>query len=417
MDATLESRSGLGREFSRLWAAVAASNLGDGVWLVAAPLMAATLTRDPALVAGLTFAHRIPWLFFPLISGVLADRLDRRRAMVVATVGRAALVGALAMSVWTGTVSLPMLYAVFFLVSTGETLVDTSAAAILPAIVHRDDLTTANARLAGTINVTNQFLGMPLGGLLFARAAFLPFALGAAALAMSASMLAALRGSFDPKQSATSSAGSIRSEIREGIVWLWRQRLLSTMALMLGVLNLTLMSQLGILVLYAEDRLGMSAGGYVALLTASGIGGVLGSVVAGRVIRLIGGGTCLRLAIVIETVIPVVMALTRSPWLAVPLVVVFGLNSTIWGVVLATARQQLTPDRLRGRVQSVFGLVGSGTAAPGALLGGLLAARFGLTAPFWFSAVVGAALLPVVWGVFSNVHVTNALQAADGVDP
>ena len=89
-------RGGLGAEFRKLWAASAASNLGDGVWLVAAPLLAATLTRDPALVAGLAFAQRLPWLLFPLLSGALADRLDRRRAMVAVAALRAALVGALA---------------------------------------------------------------------------------------------------------------------------------------------------------------------------------------------------------------------------------------------------------------------------------------------------------------------------------
>lgn len=416
MDTTISSRPGLGREFARLWAAVAASNLGDGVWLVAAPLMAAALTRDPTLVAGLTFAQRIPWLFFPLISGALADRIDRRKAMVAVTVSRASLVGLLGLAVWTDTVSIPMLYAVFFLVSAGETLFDTTTAALLPAIVHRDDLTAANARLAGTISVTNQFVGLPLGGFLFSKAAFLPFASGAGALAMAAATLASLKGSFEPAHAGKTPAGSMRSEIKEGIVWLWRSSVLRTATLMLGMLNLTLMAQLGIMVLFVEDQLGMSSTGYVVLLTLSGIGGLLGSLIAGRVIRLIGDGVYLRLAVVIEAVIPAVLAVTESPYLAGAMLLLFGLNSTTWGVVLATVRQRLTPDHLRGRVQSVFGLIGSGTAAPGALLGGVMASRFGLTAPFWFSAVVGVMLLPVVWRVFSNVNVANAVRVAASAD-
>ena len=412
----IPTRPGLGREFAKLWAAVSASNLGDGVWLVAAPLMAATLTRDPTLVAGLTFAQRIPWLFFPLISGALADRLDRRRVMVAVTVSRAVLVGLLGLAVWTETVSIPMLYAVFFLVSTGETLFDTSTAALLPAIVHRGDLTRANARLAGTISVTNQFLGLPLGGVLFARATFLPFALGAAALAMAASVLATLRGSFRPPHAATQSAGNIRSEIREGIIWLWRNSLLRTMTLTLGVLNLTLMTQVSIMVLFAEDHLGMGSTGYVLLLTASGVGGVLGSLIAERVTRLLGDGMYLRIAVVLETVIPAVLAINGAPQLAVATLLLFGMNSTIWGVVLVTVQQRLTPDRLRGRVQSVFGLIGSGMAAPGALLGGVMAAQLGLTAPFWFSAVVGAMLLPVVWREYSNPNVANVLREGCAVD-
>ena len=73
--------AGLGPEYRKLWAASAVSNLGDGITLVAGPLLAASLTRDPALVAGLTFAQRLPWLLFSLLSGALVDRLDRRRLM------------------------------------------------------------------------------------------------------------------------------------------------------------------------------------------------------------------------------------------------------------------------------------------------------------------------------------------------
>src|SRR5688572_12791360 len=117
MVATTEHRrldGGLGPEFRKLWAASAASNLGDGIALVAAPLLAASLTRDPALVAGLALAQRIPWLLFPLLSGALADRLDRRRAMVAVEVGRAALIGSLGLAVLRDLATIPLLYVVFF---------------------------------------------------------------------------------------------------------------------------------------------------------------------------------------------------------------------------------------------------------------------------------------------------------------
>src|SRR5690606_33822036 len=185
--------SRLGREFHKLWAASGVSNLGDGIWLVAAPLLAATLTRDPFLIAGLSFAQRLPWLIFPPFSGVLADRVDRRKAMVAVTLLRAALIGSLGVTVMTGWVTLPFLYAVFFLLTVGETLFDTSSAALIPSIVPRDQLKTANARLAGTVSVTNQFIGLPLGGYLFARMAAAPFTLGAAGLAGAAAILTTLR--------------------------------------------------------------------------------------------------------------------------------------------------------------------------------------------------------------------------------
>ncbi|MDP9373173.1 MAG: MFS transporter, partial [Chloroflexota bacterium] len=172
-------RRGLGPEFRKLWAASAVSNLGDGVALVAAPLLAAALTRDPALVAGLAVAQQLPWLLFALLSGALADRLDRRRAMAAVGAGRAALIGALGIAVLLDHANLPLLYAVFFLLGVGETLFDTTAATVLPAVVPREQLPRANARLSGIATVTNHFIGKPLGGLLFAAAAALPFLLGA----------------------------------------------------------------------------------------------------------------------------------------------------------------------------------------------------------------------------------------------
>jgi MFS family permease len=218
------------------------------VWLVAAPLLAVTLTRDPALVAGLAFTQRLSWLIFPLVSGVLADLLDRRKAMVAVTIFRGLLIGILGISVLMDVVSLPLLYILFFLITTGETLFDTSSTALLPAVVPREQLTRANAWLSGTMSVTNQFIGLPLGGFLFAKAAALPFALGAGGLAIAASVLITLRGSFRPMRD-HQPATTLRTEIGEGIVWLWRHRLLRTTAVTLGVLNLLLVAQVSIMVL------------------------------------------------------------------------------------------------------------------------------------------------------------------------
>ena len=100
-----EPRAGSG--FAALWAATAASNLGDGVWLVAAPLLAATLTDDPLKIAGVAVVQRLPWLPFGLIGGALADRLDRRRTMVAVGLARAGLVGLIGITTFVGWVGLP----------------------------------------------------------------------------------------------------------------------------------------------------------------------------------------------------------------------------------------------------------------------------------------------------------------------
>ena len=192
------SPSRLGPEYRKLWTASTVSNLGDGVTEVAAPLLAATLTRDPVLVAGLAFAHRLPWLLFTLVSGALVDRLDRRRIMWTADAVRTAMIGLLGLAVYAGLANLPLLYAVFFVLGTAETLFDNASQAILPAVVDREKLEKANGRLFGAQLVANEFAGPPLGGILFAAAAAAPFLLDAGTFAAAAALVLAMRGSFRP---------------------------------------------------------------------------------------------------------------------------------------------------------------------------------------------------------------------------
>ncbi|MFL5880212.1 MAG: MFS transporter, partial [Actinomycetota bacterium] len=157
-----------GNGFSRLWAASGVSNLGDGVYGTALPLLAATLTRDPLLVSLVSFAEWLPWLLFGLLSGALLDRWDRRRVMWVVDAGRFAVVGGLAVAVLLDQASIALLAAVGFLLGTGQTLVDTGAQSILPALVSRDAqrLEWANGRLVGTQVVTQELAGPPAGGFL-----------------------------------------------------------------------------------------------------------------------------------------------------------------------------------------------------------------------------------------------------------
>jgi MFS family permease len=401
--------------FGKLWTASTVSNLGDGVWLVAAPLLAATLTQDPARIAGLAVAQRAPWLLFGLLGGALADRFDRRRTMIAVALVRGLLVATLAVALLLGRTTLVQLYAVFFLIAIGETLFDTAAVAIIPSLVPRDQLARANARMAGVWTVTNQFVGPPLGGALFALAAPAPFLVGAIGLAGSTLIVAAIHGSFAPARddAAATSRTSLRVEIAEGVRWLWGDRLLRTLAIVLAALNVAVAAQAAIMVLVAEQRLGLSPGGYGLLLTAYGVGGVIGSLSAERILTRIGDAACLRLALLVEAAAPAVIALTHSPWIVGLALAGFGVHATVRGALTTTLQQGLTPDRLRGRVGSVTMLLEYGTAAPGALIGGWLAARYGLTAPFWLGVAVGLAMIPFAWPVFADASLRRARTPAD----
>src|SRR5438128_3147594 len=125
----------LGRNYQRLWSATALSNLSDGMFLVALPLLALRITRSPAAIAGVLLAARLPWLVFALHAGALADRLDRRRIMVGVSLGRSVLIGLLAAITAYESEQIWVLYVAAFALGICETLFDTAAGSTLPMVV------------------------------------------------------------------------------------------------------------------------------------------------------------------------------------------------------------------------------------------------------------------------------------------
>jgi MFS family permease len=375
----------LGPNFAKLWTASAISNVGDGVTLAAGPLLVASLTRDPALVAGAMFAQQLPWLLFSLISGAYVDRLDRRRLIVVVDVLRGVVIGGLALAVWNGAATLPLVYAAVFLLGTGETLAVNASVALLPAVVPKEALSRANAWLGGVQIVGTQLLGPPFGAWLFVAAAALPFGFDAATFLIAAVLIAALRRSRTVVPVGVPQRRSLRVDIAEGVRWLWHHRLLRMLALSLCLMNITLSGIMGILVLFARQRLGLGPVGYGLLLAAIAVGGVVGTATVGRLERRFGAATLLRAGLVIEAATDLSLGMTRSAWVAGVILAVFGVHAMVWGVLTVSLRQRVTPAGLLGRVNSVYYLFGVGGSAVGALMGGLLARGLGITAPFWLA--------------------------------
>ncbi len=402
------ARSVLGPEYRKLWTASAISNLGDGVTLVAGPLLAATLTRDPVLVAGVAFAQRVPWLLFPLISGALVDRLDRRRVMGYVDAARTALIGALGVAVLLGWASLPLMYAIFFLMGTLETLFDNASQAIIPAVVSQDRLERANSRLYAAEIVSNQLAGPPLGGFLFGVAVAVPFLLDAGTFAAAAALILALRGRFRVSRPESAPPTTLVAEVGEGLRWLWNHRLIRTLAIMLGVFNMTFAATDAIFVLFAQDVLGLGSFGYGVLVTSGAVGGLIGSLMADRIVAWLGSGRALQASVLVSALVFTVVALSESAFVVWAVFLLVGITVVVWNVITVSFRQAVVPEDIFGRVNSVYRLLGWGGLSVGALLGGLLARSFGLTVPFWFGAVVLAIMLLVTLPLVNNRTVAEA---------
>ncbi len=248
------------------------SSAGDGMFLTAFPLLAAILTRDPVLIAGVTIASRLPWLVFSLFTGALADRMDRRKLMIGADLIRFVIVGLLGAAILTDTVNIWMLYASAFLLGSCETLHVNAAQGLIPAIVKQEDLLEANARFASGQIVAAQFIGPPLGVAMFNVSMSLPFIADAATFAGSAALIATVPNEHAVEKPTT----KILSDIKEGIRYTIETLSLRRLTEILMVVNFFYFAANSLLVLYNEDLLG----GNKITFTALSVGAASGTVIS-----------------------------------------------------------------------------------------------------------------------------------------
>lgn len=395
------------RGFGALWLATSATNLADGLVKLTLPIIAARATSSPAAVAAVGVAATAPWLLFGLPAGVLADRADRRMLMLGANALRAAALLLLASLAIGGMTSLPVLYLVAFVLGTAETIADTTSQAILPAVVASDEIERANARLIGAQTVANDFVGPPLGGLLIAASAALATATSAGLYLVAVPLLWLLRGVFRP---ASNAPLRVRQEIGAGLRFLASHRLLRTLALFVFVTNVGWGAWYSLLVLYAvaPGQLGLSETGYGLLLVVLGVGGVLGSLVAVPLQRLIGSRWAIGADLLGTGAMLGMPAVTTNPWLVTASIVVGGTGSAMWGIVVTSVRQQAVPDAMLGRVTSAFRLSGFAGLTIGAAVGGALAEVAGLRPVFAACAVLSMLLfIP-----FARVVTDSALRSS-----
>ncbi|MEO6941830.1 MAG: MFS transporter [Terrimesophilobacter sp.] len=387
------NRVPLGASFWKLLTSAGLSNLADGVFKLALPLVAIRYTQEPVLIAGLTLVLTLPWLLFALQAGALADRLDRRKIMLAANIARAILLAAVVILVVVGIESIWVLYAVALCIGTTETLYDTSAQSILPQIVDRSQLSRANGRLYAAEMTANQFVGPPLGGILVAAGAVVAFAVPAALWIIAVGMLFLVRGNFRIERS---EPASMRSEIMVGVRFLWNNRVLRTLAFMTGVFNLTSSAVFAIFVLYAvgpASAMKLTDAQVGLLFTTTAIGSLAGSFLAERIERVIGRSRSLIVAMLGGAVLIVTPAFTTDPFIIGAAFLVGGLCIVLWNVVAVSLRQTIVPDRLLGRVNSGYRLLAWGTMPLGAALGGVLGQFLGLPPVF---LIMGIATLSIL---------------------
>lgn len=386
----------LGTGFRQLLASSWLTNLGDGVAAAAGPLLIATLTRDPLMISLSALVGWAPPLLFSLYAGVLSDRYNRRRIVLIANAMRALVLAALVTLMVTGTVTVATALVALTLRSIAEVFADNATATLTPMMVGKDDLVVANARLGTGFITLNQLAGPPIGAALFGLGFTWPFA--SQLLLVMAGIILVSRITLPPhgRQSDDPKPDTVR-ELLAGFSWTLRHAAVRTLALTILIFNFTFGAAWSVLVLYTQEQLGLGAMGFGLMTTIGGIGGLIGTGLYGAITRRVSLGALMRIGLIIETFTHLGLALTHSPWVAGGIFLAFGAHAFIWGTTSVTVRQRAVPRELQGRVGSVNAICVYAGLVVGSLIGGVLATHFGVAAPFWFAFAGSAVFVVVLW--------------------
>ncbi len=386
------------RDFRRLWISLTITHFGGQITFLALPLTAAVLLAATPLEMGvLTALESLPFVLFGLFTGVLVDRSRKLPLIVGSDLGRGAVLLAVPIAAWTGTLSMPVLYAVGFLVGSFSVVGWAAYQVFMTERVGRSNLLAASSKIAlsessaqlvgpGLAGVAIQWLTAPIAILLDALSFF-----------FSAWLLRGIAPSAADAPRRPSERRSVWQEIGEGLHMIRTTPLLRSIAWGVAAWNLLRHMVLAVIILFAARNLALSAGTIGIAWMAGGLGCILASFVAPRVNRRGGVGLVMLGGVFLTGIAWGVIALTpeASPFAALMLaagIFAYDFGGMLFFINYLSLRQAVTPDHLLGRVISTMIFLTVLTAPFGSLFGGALGEWAGLRATLWVAAGSGVLL-------------------------
>ncbi|ASO21269.1 MFS transporter [Actinoalloteichus hoggarensis] len=393
--AALQSNRG----FILLLLSTGVSALGSGMYLPAIQLLATEIAQDDRVVAVVRVAMTLPPVLFILLAGVAADRMRRRRLMILADAVRAAAVLAFAVVVGAEVGSMWFVLLVVIVLGSSQTFFDSSAQALLPQLVAKDALVQANSWLTAALTLGFSFVGPAMGGVLFSWNPSLPFFVNALTFLVSGLLILGVRSTtarFDDPSARRPNRSGVVADMRAGLAYTARHPVLRSVTLLGITVSFAIGMVTGVFVLFATRYLALGPIGYGVLLVSESLGALLGSMLALRLRHRLGRRRMFRM-------LPVVMALTylleistRSVVFIFFVIVVGNAAFLVWVITSTSVRQEVGPPELLGRITSVYRLGGLAATSLGAAAGGLISESFDVRASFLAAAVL---LLVVPWFV------------------
>ena len=392
------------RRLRQVLVATGVSSLGDGLVLVAFPLLALSRTSNPIAIVGVTVAGQIPSFLCALPAGALVDRVDRRRLAGFVNIARAGALGGFALVATLAGVSLWSIYLVIAILGTLQVVFVAISQVTLPALLAGEGLARANGKLAVAEIGGEHIVGPAIGGVLYGLSRFVPFVGDAISFVVSGALLQRAL----PGTPARLSAQGWRADMGEGLRWFLGQPALRFMAALVGSLCFFQSMVVSVLPLYAVHNLRLNHTGYGLLVATIAVGNVIGALGAGRALDRLGPATSLVITVVMGAGSYVILSATRSAFTAAAALIIEAVGISVCNVTTITVRQGTVPDHLLGRVTTVSRMTVLGLIPFGAIAGGITAANLGIPSTFLLAGSVelGIAVFlgPPTWRQLATVR-------------
>lgn len=381
--------------FKRLWTSSVVSNLADGLLRTVVPIYAISLTESPILISLISAMTLLPWLFFAVIIGTLADRIDRKKLLIYSTLLRTLIVALMAAAISAGVMTIYLLLVLIFIAGACEVSIDTTAQSMIPEMLEKDQLERGNSRLYIAETVISQFIGSPLSGFLYAVAVVAPFYSASAGYLAALALLALMpyQRAKSVKESGEHEGGPSRfmEELKFGLRFLFTHQRLRQLVIITTILGFLFSASHATIALFMVKELGLEPRFFGVVLAIQGIGGVGGGLLANRLSTKFTRGKTLGAAILLTTVLILVTGLMPNIFYFTLTATLAGFASTIWNILLMSTYQVLIPNHLYGRIHGARRTIVWGMMPIGAFLGGVIA-TFGLRLPFIICGVLGIAV-------------------------
>ncbi len=390
------------RDFRRFWTARTLSIAGAVFTYVALPVIVYDLTGSPLVTSLVATFEALPYLLFGLVAGALADRLDRKRVMVVADFANAAILASIPVAAWLDSLTVPHVLVAAFASHSVFVFFDTANLGALPVLVGRDRMVAANSAIWGAASLLDVLMPAAAGALLAVVSAPTLISVDALTFVASALLIRSIARAMTGRDPSATTAGlaALRGEVADGLRWLVAHAGVRTMTIIGACQSFAGGAFMGQWVVWADQELDVQQGdAQLGVIFAGwGVGGVLATVAMPRLVRRVGTAKVVLATLPLSAALGVATAFASNVWVAAVLLAAWGFAYMLVVVNSVTFRQQVTPEQLLSRVNATGRMLSFGVGWPlGAVVGGIVAEVYGPSAGILAGALVIVIGVVVAW--------------------